>query len=780
MALLLASNNPGKLREVRALFADVEVVAPAALGLDLDVEESGQTFAANAQLKARAYAAASGQIALADDSGLEVDALGGAPGIYSARYGGPDLDDAGRCQLLLAQLAPYPEPAQRQARFRCVLCAVSPDGRQCRAEGTCEGLIAPALAGTNGFWLRSGLFCSRLRQNYGPARPAGKKTALVTAPKRWRPCARSSPAPSQNSASEMWGPFAQYVRPYRSRILLGALCIGLGQAATARIPMLVGDAVDAVLASETAAEQVETYVFYVLTYALGVAVCGYAMRMFLGRTANRIEYDIRIAYFAHLLKLPLSYYQQGRTGDLMARATNDLHSVHLFWIYGVRGIVDTALGLTFTLACMCLLDWKLALLVLVPLPLFSVVMIRIAAVINTRYKAIQDYFGRISTFIQENLSGIRVVKAYTQEPAQNAAFDQLNLAYLEKNRAYIRTRANYRPLSYVIASLCLGLNLWLGGRAVIDGELSLGAFVAFNAYLTQLIRPIMYIGWVIDRAQRALVSMQRINEILAVEPEIQDRALPPANPRPIAGHIAFRKLNFSYGEEQVLHQIDLEIPQGTTLGIIGRVGSGKTTLARLMPRLIQAGPGQLLIDGVPIEEWPLATLRDAIGYVPQNPFLFSNTLSANLAYGADSAAEAQIHSAAEEAQLKKDIDQFDEGFDTLIGERGVTLSGGQKQRATLARALIRRPQILILDDALSAVDTHTEEAILDHLHALMQGRTTLIIAHRISTLRHADRIAVLEDGRIAELGTHAELVNSGGFYAELYQHQQLSAELETL
>ena len=599
----------------------------------------------------------------------------------------------------------------------------------------------------------------------------------------------------------MFGPFSQYVRPYRGRILLGALCIGLGQAATARIPLLVGDAVDAVSTPDAASETVATYVFYILAYALGVALCGYAMRMFLGRAANRIEYNIRTAYFAHLLKLPLSYYQQRRTGDLMARATNDLHSVHIFLVYGIRGIVDTALGLTFTLACMCLLDWKLALLVLIPMPLFSIVMIRIAAVINTRYKAIQDYFGRISTFIQENLSGIRVVRAYTQEPAQNAAFDRLNLAYLEKNRAYIRTRANYRPLSYVIASLCLGLNLWLGGRAVIDGELSFGAFVAFNAYLTQLIRPIMYTGWVIDRAQRALVSMQRINEILAVEPEIQDHALrlsgsadltaeaapnsqvaelPSQNLPPIAGHIAFRQLNFSYGVEQVLHQIDLDIPPGTTLGIIGRVGSGKTTLARLVPRLIQASPGQLLIDGVPIEEWPLATLRDAIGYVPQNPFLFSNTLHANLAYGADAAEEAQIHAAAEEAQLKKDIDQFDEGFDTLIGERGVTLSGGQKQRATLARALIRRPQILILDDALSAVDTHTEEAILDHLHALMQGRTTLIIAHRISTLRHADHIAVLDDGRIAEQGTHDELVRSGGFYAELYQHQQLSAELETL
>ena len=582
----------------------------------------------------------------------------------------------------------------------------------------------------------------------------------------------------------IFGPFSKYARPYQIRILLGAVCIGLGQAAAARIPLLVGEAVDSISSGTSIPEDkladIETYVGQILVLALIVALGGYAMRMLLGYASNRIEYDIRTSYFAHLLKLPLSYYQRHRTGDLMARATNDLNSVHVFFTYGIRGIVDTVLGLGFTLAYMCLLDWKLALIVLLPLPIFSFSMIRIAAIINTRYKAIQEYFGQISNFIQENLSGIRVVKAYVQGPAQNADFDQLNQTYLEKNRAYILTRANYRPLSYVIASLSLGLNLWFGGKAVIDGELSLGTFVAFNAYLTLLIRPIMFMGWVVDRTQRALVSMRRINEILAAEPEIQDQVLPARNERQITGHIAFRDLSFSYGDEKVLHHIDLEIPQGTTLGIIGRVGAGKTTLARLVPRLIQTDPGQLLIDGTPIEEWHLETLRGAIGYVSQNPFLFSNTLGANISYGDTKAEHETIRQAAEQAQLLQDIDEFQDGFETIIGERGVTLSGGQKQRSTLARALIRQPQILILDDALSAVDTHTEEAILGHLREIMRNRTTLIIAHRISTLRNADHIIVLDEGRIAEQGTHDALVSNGNFYAELYERQQLNDELESL
>ena len=580
----------------------------------------------------------------------------------------------------------------------------------------------------------------------------------------------------------LFGPFEKYVRPYRGRILLGALAIGISQAAAARIPLLVGNAVDAISVADAGAglDAIKLYVIDILVLALIVALGGYAMRMLLGYSANRIEYDIRTEYFAHLLKLPLSYYQQHRTGDLMARATNDLDSVHIFFTYGIRGIVDTALGLSFTVGYMCYLDWSLALVVLIPMPLLMVVMIRMAAIINTRYKAIQENFSSLNNFIQENLSGIRVVKAYVQGPAQNAAFADLNREYLDKNRDYIHTSANYRPLSYVIASICLGLNLWFGGKAVIDGGMSLGTFVAFNAYLTLLIRPIMFMGWVIDRTQRALVSMRRINEILADEPEIQDHGLLPSGEREIEGHIEFRNLSFSYDGEEVLHDIDLDVPQGTTLGIIGRVGAGKTTLAQLIPRLVQTDRGQLLIDGVPVDQWHLNTLRNAIGYVAQNPFLFSNTISANIAYGAADAEAGQIYTAAEQAQLRQDVEEFDEGFDTVIGERGVTLSGGQKQRSTLARALIRLPKILILDDALSAVDTHTEESILSHLRKIMHNRTTLIIAHRISTLRDADRIIVLDKGRIAEQGTHAELRKNGGFYAELCQRQELNTELEIL
>ena len=582
----------------------------------------------------------------------------------------------------------------------------------------------------------------------------------------------------------MFGPFSSYVRPYKKRLFLGTLAIGTAQAANNYVPILVKDAIDTLgmqhLTDQLRLSDILTDVVMIAAFALSVAFCSYAMRILLGRVAVHIEYDIRTAYFAHLLKQPLSYYQTQHTGDLMSRATNDLNSVRIFFIYGVRGIVESGLIFLFSIGWMCYLDWQLALVILAPVPLFVILLTRMATLVHNRFRAIQDFFGKMSNYVQENLAGSRVIKAYVQGPAQNRAFGKLNNEYLEKNRQLILTHASYRPLTHLVASVCLGINLWLGGKAVIDGSLSLGTFVAFNAYLTQLIRPIMYSAWVIDRLQRALVAMRRINEILDVEPEIRDQNTQIVG-HPIRGEIEFRSLTFAYGEDKpVLHNINLKIPAGTTVGILGRVGSGKTTIARLIPRLIQSDSDQLFIDDIPIEKWPLSQLRNAIGYVSQNPFLFSNTIAANISYGAHEASEAEVHQAAEWAQLGKDVVEFDDGFETLIGERGVTLSGGQKQRSTLARALLRQPQILILDDSLSAVDTHTEEAVLNHLRTLMKRRTTLIIAHRISTLRDCDQIIVLDEGRIAEQGTHKQLLASGGFYADLHSGQQLAAELEAL
>ena len=576
----------------------------------------------------------------------------------------------------------------------------------------------------------------------------------------------------------MYGPFTAYLRPYRRLLFLGLAALGLGQAATSLIPLVLEKAVNAIGPGTSAGDlgtvlrAIRVYILQIAGLALLVAAGRYSMRRLLGAVSHRVEYDIRTGYFAHLLKLPLSYYQQHRTGDLMARATNDLNAVRIFLTYCVRALVQAILSFVLSIALMCTIDWQLALIVLLPLPVLSLGIVRMATLIQRRFRLIQEFFGHISNFIQENLAGIRVVKAYAQGPAQIEAFGDLNQAYLEKNQNLIRTRALYYPLFSLMTAISLGLILWFGGRAVAAGTMDIGGFVAFNAYLTLLLRPVSFLGWVVDRSQRALVAMRRISDILEAQPEIEDRPGVPGPRRQLAGHVEFRHLGLAYGDVPVLQDINLDIPAGSTLGIIGRVGAGKTTLARLIPRLIQADEGQLLLDGIPVDQWPLEQLRGA--------FLFSDTIRANVAYGAAEAEEADVVAAAEQAQLREEVLKFELGFHTVVGERGVTLSGGQKQRATLARALIRQPRILILDDVLSAVDTQTEEAILVHLREVMKERTTIIIAHRISALRAADHIVVLDQGRLLEEGRHRDLVARGGLYAELFERQQLAAELESL
>lgn len=506
----------------------------------------------------------------------------------------------------------------------------------------------------------------------------------------------------------------------------------------------------------------------------------YWMRVILIGISRDIEYDLRNDLFQNLVRLSSDFYARVRTGDIMARATNDLNAVRMMLGPGVMYWCETCLTFLVVTAIMLAVDWPLTLLALLPAPLISLAVVYFGRKIHARFERIQRMFSDISSRVQENISGVRVIRAYVQEEAELRQFEKLNKEYIAENLKLARISGLFMPLLQALVGLTLLLVLWIGGRRILAGHITLGQFVMFNTYLAMLVWPMIAFGWVVNLMQRGTASLKRINELLTERPTIAEPASPNPLPEAPPGEIEFRDVTVEYQTGRALSGVSLRIPAGATVAIVGHTGSGKSTLVNLIPRLQDPTRGAVLLDGTDLRELSPADLRRQIGFVPQETFLFSATLAENIAFGVETATQEQIERAAEIAGLGPDILSFPDGYQTVVGERGITLSGGQKQRTAIARAVLRNPRILILDDALSSVDTLTEDRILSGLAEVMRGRTTILISHRVSTVRSADRIFVVEHGEIAEEGTHAELLSLGGYYADLHQKQLLEEELEAI
>jgi len=554
----------------------------------------------------------------------------------------------------------------------------------------------------------------------------------------------------------------------------GSLCILLSNGAWVLLPQVIRHAVDDLNTGVTSAKLLH-FAVQMLEVAAVRGIFLFLTRWIVIGISRDIEFDLRNDLFAHLETLSYSYYQRMRTGDIMARVTNDLNAVRMLLgpaiMYSANTLVFTAAALSF----MVRISPKLTFYAFLPLPIVSVVIQYFGRRIHERFERIQAMFSDISARAQENFSGARLVRAYVQEEAEIASFETANQEYIARSLKLVRLMGMLWPTLEFMLGLAIVLVLWIGGRQVLAGQMQIGGFSAFNIYMMQLMWPIIALGWVVNIFQRGTASLVRLNEILQERPEIQDEAA--GSETEVQGEIEFRGLSFAYNGKAVLHDLNLRIPAGTSMAIVGPTGSGKTTLVNLIPRIYDAAPGMVLVDGRPIREFSVASLRKNIGFVPQETFLFSDRVRENIALGVESATDQAVHEAAEAANIAADIEGFPERYRTMVGERGITLSGGQKQRTAIARALIRNPRILILDDALSSVDTHTEDKILNHLREVMQGRTTIFISHRVSTVRNADRIAVLHDGRVVESGTHDELLALNGYYSDLYNKQLLEEEL---
>ena len=572
--------------------------------------------------------------------------------------------------------------------------------------------------------------------------------------------------------------FALYFRPYRTHLAVGIVCILASVLTGLYIPRLVGQSVDALLRAGVTWGVLLRYALTILGVSLVSGVFLFFQRRILINMSRHVEYDLRRDFYAHLQQMPLSFFQANRIGDLMARATNDLAAVRQLAGPMIMYTLQTVLVVVIILPLMLRISVRLTLLLFVTMPLVSLTVKYFGQQVHTRFEKIQEFFSQISARAQENFTGVRVVRAYAQEGAEIEVFNRLNREYAERNLSLVRVEAMMRPLLQFLIGLGYVLILWYGGSLAVRGSMSVGQFTEFSLYLTRLIWPLIALGYVVNLYQRGTASLKRMNAIFDAEPAIKDEPGVREQP-PIKGRIEFRGLHFSHGEglPEVLRGIDLTIEAGQTVAFVGRTGTGKSTLMNLIPRLLDPPPGAVLVDGVDVRDYPLAQLRAAVGYVPQETFLFSDALAENIAFGVERAGRAEVEWAAEIAGLSDDVRGFPEGFDTLVGERGITLSGGQKQRTAIARAVMRQPRILILDDALSSVDTYTEEKILAQLRGVMRERTSLIVSHRVSTVRDADLICVLDGGHVTERGTHEELLARGGEYAALYERQLLEEEL---
>ena len=574
-----------------------------------------------------------------------------------------------------------------------------------------------------------------------------------------------------------------YVLRYRRQFSLGLICVVVTTSVQLLSPWVLKYAIDDLNAGVTR-QKLAIYAWLLLGIACVGGLFRFLMRRILIGASRDIEYDVRNDFFERLQQMPLGYYQARRTGDLMSRATNDLNAVRMMIGPAVMYSTNTILVFIVAIILMLWIDARLTLMALLPLPLVSFSVSYFGRAIHDRFEAIQAQLSDLSAVVQEALSGVRVVRAYNQETYEVGRFRRANEEYVKRNRRLILLQGMFFPSMTLFLGFGSLLVLWLGSREVIRGRISLGEFVAFNAYLVMLSWPMIAFGWVTNILQRGMASWKRMLEIIDAVPAISDAEVTEAGRRaPLAGRIELCRVSLSFpGSHQlVLDDVSLTIEAGETAAIVGPTGSGKSTLVSLLPRLHDPPPGTVLLDGVDVREIPLAHLRASIGVVPQEPFLFSDTIAENIAFGVEQASGSShvlIQEAASVARLDKDVESFPKGYDTLVGERGITLSGGQKQRTALARAIITNPRILILDDALSAVDTYTEEEILARLHGVMRQRTSIIVAHRISTVRHADRIFVLDGGRIVERGSHDELVARGGVYAGMYRKQLLEEELK--